>query len=72
MIEVIGGAVKTNNLLTILNIKAIPPANLKAFENRVGPQIMEMNRKNNEKYAKEAFDTEMRYKFTYYSNYTLA
>lgn len=60
MIDSVGGARRVNNLLTTLNIKAINCKNLQAMEQRVGPVIEDLSRQNAKKYAREAFDAEMK------------
>ncbi|XP_053389293.1 uncharacterized protein LOC123543346 isoform X1 [Mercenaria mercenaria] len=59
MIDSLGGAEKVNNLLAVLNLKAIHPKNLKLLENRAGEAIQEVSRESCKNAAKEAFEKEM-------------
>ncbi|XP_053400864.1 uncharacterized protein LOC128557492 [Mercenaria mercenaria] len=59
MIDSLGGAEKVNNLLAVLNLKAIHPKNLKLMETRAGEAIQEVSRESCKNAAKEAFEKEM-------------
>lgn len=61
MIDSIGGSGKVNNLLSTLNVKPIPKANLQKMERRAGQLIESVAESSRKSAAQEAFKQEMRY-----------
>ena len=62
MIDSIGGSGKVNNLLSTLNVKPIPRANLQKMERRAGQLVESVAKSSTRNAAQEAFKQEMRYK----------